>query len=215
MATLPRPSLETAFLGGFAVDLERVDPGRHTPALWDAIGSREVLWAGIPSGPFDSAEAFATWLAERADNPAQHLFAIIDKTADEPSAAGLFFLINTDPAMGRTEIGLVYGAAITRRIGGTEAFYLLARHVFETGGYRRLEWRCNPDNLASRNAAERYGFTFEGVLRQNLWIKGASWDTAVYSMLDSEWPDAGRRLAAWLSPDNFTPDGRQIRRLGA
>jgi RimJ/RimL family protein N-acetyltransferase len=79
--------------------------------------------------------------------------------------------------------------------------------------FRRLEWRCGPDHTASRRAADRYGFTLEGVARQTMWTKGRSWDTAVYSLLDHEWPQASARLQGWLSPENFDADGRQLRAL--
>ncbi len=212
---LPCPPLAIEGLVGRSVDLESLRLDRHAADLWAAIGARPEVWRSIPSGPFEGEPAFQAWLAERLANPATLIFAILDKTGERPSAAGLFFLLQTDQAMGRTEIGLVYGAALTRRIGGTEGFFLLARHVFEASGYRRLEWRCNPDNTASRRAAERFGFTFEGTLRENLWVKGGVWDTAVYSLLDHEWPATAERMAAWLSPANFSAEGRQLRALAA
>jgi RimJ/RimL family protein N-acetyltransferase len=115
--------------------------------------------------------------------------------------------------MGTVEMGLVYGPALARRTAGTEAFFLLARHVLDTLSYRRLEWRCGPGHVASRRAAKRFGFTEEGTLRQTMWTKGRNWDTVVYSILDREWPAIEARLAAWLSPDNFDANGKQIIQL--
>ncbi|QUD88116.1 GNAT family N-acetyltransferase [Phenylobacterium montanum] len=207
------PALGTERLPGRTVDLERCDVGRHGEGLWSAVGAHASLWDAIPSGPFQDRAAFADWLALRAESPAMALFTILDKTGAAPSPAGLLFLLRTDPEAGRTEIGLVFGQAITRRTAGTEAVFLLMRHVFETCGYRRLEWRCSPDNLASRRAAERFGFTYEGTLRENLWVEGAPWDTAIYAMLEREWAKAGGRMAAWLQPGNFDADGRQVRAL--
>jgi RimJ/RimL family protein N-acetyltransferase len=85
--------------------------------------------------------------------------------------------------------------------------------VLDTLSYRRLEWRCDPRHAASRRAAERFGFTEEGTLRQTMWTKNRNWDTVVYSILDREWPEIEKRLEAWLAPGNFDVEGRQIRPL--
>jgi RimJ/RimL family protein N-acetyltransferase len=213
--SLPRPSPDDRPIIGRTVDLERLDLDRHGHGLWQAIGEDRRIWSGIPVGPFEDQQSFAVWLSDRSQLPNAALYAIIDKRGDRRRVAGLFLLLQINPAMGTLEIGLVYGAALTRQIGGTEAFFLIARHIFEALQYRRLEWRCNTRNEASRRAATRFGFTLEGVLRQTMWIKGANCDTAVYSMLDREWPEVGKRLCAWLAPENFSPDGRQIRPLSA
>jgi Acetyltransferase (GNAT) domain len=86
---------------------------------------------------------------------------------------------------------------------------VLARHVFDDLGYRRLEWKCDAANARSRRAAERFGFTFEGVFRQHMIVKGRNRDTAWYSLLDSEWPAVRAAFEAWLAPANFDADGRQ------
>ena len=109
---------------------------------------------------------------------------------------------------------IVYTPALQRTRGGTEAMYLMARYVFDELDYRRYEWKCNALNAPSRAAALRLGFTFEGIFRQHMIVKGRSRDTAWYSMLDSDWPSRRRELERWLAPDNFDPDGRQRTRLG-
>jgi RimJ/RimL family protein N-acetyltransferase len=98
---------------------------------------------------------------------------------------------------------------------GTDAQYLLAGYTFETLGYRRYEWKCNSHNAASRRAALRYGFIFEGILRQQMIAKKRNRDTAMFSMLDSEWPLRKANFERWLSTDNFSSDGRQIVSLSA
>ena len=198
---------------GRTIDLERGDALRHGLDLWRAIGSHDDLWGGIPSGPFGDQGAFLDWLASRVDREDQRAYAIIDKTDGGREAVGLFFLLQVKPDMGACEIGLVYGPSLSRTIAGTEAVYRLAQYVMEASGYRRLEWRCGPDNLASVRAASRYGFTYEGTLRQTYWVKGHNWDTRVYSILDSEWPAIGKRFEAWLAPENFDEEGRQIKAL--
>ena len=95
----------------------------------------------------------------------------------------------------------------------TEAVYLSARYIFEDLGYRRFEWKCNDRNAASKAAALRFGFTFEGVFRQHMIVKGENRDTAWYSMLDSEWPRIRQEYERWLDPSNFEADGTQKTRL--
>jgi RimJ/RimL family protein N-acetyltransferase len=89
----------------------------------------------------------------------------------------------------------------------------MAGHVFDHLGYRRYEWKCNAENVASRRAAERLGFTFEGIFRQHMVVKGKNRDTAWFSMLDCEWPARKLALEAWLAPANFDSEGRQRQSL--
>jgi RimJ/RimL family protein N-acetyltransferase len=210
---LPCAHPDAALIPGRLVDLERVDPARHADGLWSSIGQDPALWSLIPPGPFADREGFAVWLTDRANRADAALYAILDKT--DGRAAGLFFLLNVNVATGVVEMGLVYGPALARRTAGTEAFFLLARYVLDTLGYRRMEWRCAPEHTASRRAATRFGFMAEGLLRQTMWVKDRSWDTQLYAMLDRDWPAIAARLTAWLSPDNFSPDGRQTRPLSS
>ena len=92
--------------------------------------------------------------------------------------------------------------------------YLMARHAFEDLDCRRYEWKCNALHVGSRRAALRLGFTFEGIFRHHMIVKGRNRDTAWFSMLDSEWPERKAALERWLEPDNFNESGQQRRRLG-
>ncbi|WP_224704491.1 GNAT family N-acetyltransferase [Devosia aquimaris] len=118
------------------------------------------------------------------------------------------------PEHGSIEIGGVYwGLPMARTPLATEALYLFARHAFDDLGYRRFEWKCNNRNEPSKAAATRFGFTFEGIFRQDMILKGESRDTAWFSMLDSEWPALRAEYERWLSPDNFDATGQQKSRL--
>jgi RimJ/RimL family protein N-acetyltransferase len=120
------------------------------------------------------------------------------------------------PAMRVIEVGnIVYSPALQRTPLGTEAQYLIARYAIETLGYRRYELKCNALNAASRRAAARFGFTFEGIFRQHMIVKGRSRDTAWFAMLDGEWPARKAAFERWLAPENFDSNGRQKKRLGA
>jgi RimJ/RimL family protein N-acetyltransferase len=185
----------------------------HAEDLWNAVKGHDAIWTYMSSyGPFESREQFLAWVPTRVALEDPYSYAIIDKAG---RAIGIATLMEIRPAMRSVEVGhIVYSPALQRTPLGTEAQYLLARYAFETLGYRRYEWKCNSLNAPSRRAALRYGFVFEGILRQNIIAKGRNRDTAYYSMLESEWPACKAAFERWLSPDNFDASGRQKTRLG-
>jgi RimJ/RimL family protein N-acetyltransferase len=211
-ARVPQPCV----LAGTAIRLEPVNPEAHAQALFAAAqdGRDPALWDYMSVGPFTDEAEFRSWLeaAARAHDPL--FFAVIDAATDRPQ--GMVSYLRITPAHGVIEIGNIwFGPALQRTRQATEAIYLLARHVFEDLGYRRLEWKCNARNERSRRAADRFGFRFEGVFAQHMVIKGRNRDTAWFAMLDRDWPIAGRAFTTWLRPENFDPAGRQIRSLAA
>jgi RimJ/RimL family protein N-acetyltransferase len=142
------------------------------------------------------------------------LLAIVP--ADSAKAAGWASYMRIKPAHGVIEVGnVLFSPALQRTRAATEAMYLMARHVFEDLGYRRYEWKCNAKNEPSCRAALRLGFTFEGIFRQHMVVKGCNRDTAWFSMLDCEWPARKRAFEAWLEPENFDDAGKQRRALSA
>jgi RimJ/RimL family protein N-acetyltransferase len=122
--------------------------------------------------------------------------------------------MSINPTYGTVEIGgILWGPKISRTRITTEAFYLFTCHIFDDLHYRRYEWKCNNDNIPSKNAALRFGFQFEGIFRQHLIQQGWNRDTTYFSMLDKEWPNVKRSLELWLSEENFDEYGQQIRTL--
>jgi RimJ/RimL family protein N-acetyltransferase len=201
----PRPGPVT--LRGRFGSVEKLDPERHGATMWEAIRGHDELWTYNGNGPFPEATGFATWLAERATLDDPYYFSIVDTTG---RSLGMLTLMEIRPAMRVIEVGHVcYGPALQRTPLATEAQYLLARYVFEVLGYRRHEWKCHVFNAPSRRAALRLGFTYEGILRQHMIVKGRNRDTAWFSMLDSEWPARKAAFERWLAPENFGPDGKQ------
>jgi RimJ/RimL family protein N-acetyltransferase len=195
-------------LEGTRVRLEPLDPERHAEDLLAAAQGDPELWRYLPYGPFADAEELRGWLAERADSTDPLFLAVVD-TATE-TARGVVSYLRIEPEHGCIEIGHIwFGAALQRTPAATETIYLLARHAFDDLGHRRLEWKCDAANARSRRAAERFGFTFEGVFRQHMIVKGRNRDTAWFALLDGEWPAARAAFEAWLSPENFDADGRQ------
>jgi RimJ/RimL family protein N-acetyltransferase len=135
-------------------------------------------------------------------------FAILDNHTGV--AVGFASYMRIEPVHKVIEVGsILYTPALQRTAGATEAMYLMAKHVFEDLGYRRYEWKCNALNTPSRTAALRLGFSFEGIFRQHMIVKGENRDTAWFSMLDSEWPARREAFENWLDPSNFDAEGRQ------
>jgi RimJ/RimL family protein N-acetyltransferase len=185
----------------------------HDRDLWDAVRGHDDTWTYMSSyGPFADFSAFSKWIGSRLPLDDPYSYAVV-----EPSgrAVGIATLMEIRPAARSIEVGhIVYTPALQRTPLGTEAQYLLARYAFEMLGYRRYEWKCNALNEPSRRAALRYGFVYEGTLRQAMIAKGRNRDTAYFSMLDSEWPARKAAFESWLAPGNFDGQGRQKTRLG-
>jgi len=147
---------------------------------------------------------------ETANDPL--FFAIRD--LDTGRACGMASFMRTNEVMGVTEIGHIWMAPCLQRTrAATEAIFMMMDHVMTELGYRRLEWKCNAANAASRTAATRFGFTYEGTFRQHMIIKGKNRDTAWFSILDGEWLKQRRKFVNWLAVENFGAGKKQIRRL--
>ncbi|MDY0831793.1 GNAT family N-acetyltransferase [Pseudomonas sp. SED1] len=204
---VPAPTV-TVIEGRF-IRLEKLDPARHGDDLFNALqgpGADPTLWDYLPYGPFPEHAAFDAWLNNHASHSDPYFFSVIDKASGD--VQGILSLMSIVPEQGRIEIGHVtFGAPMQRSPKSTEAVYLLAKHSFELGN-RRLEWKCNNANARSKNAAERLGFSFEGVFRQHTVVKGRNRDTAWYSILDGEWPAIGAGFERWLSDANQTGSGQ-------
>jgi RimJ/RimL family protein N-acetyltransferase len=201
-------------LVGRRVRLEPLEP-RHAEDLFAASHGPDAdpeLWTYLPYGPFASADEQRAWIAANAGGADPLYMAVVDMASGR--AGGVVSFLRAEPQHGTIEIGHIwFGTGLQRTPHATEAVFLLARHAFERLGDRRLEWKCDAENARSRRAAERFGFTFEGVFRQHMIVKGRNRDTAWFSMLDSEWPAAHAAFEAWLAPANFDADGRQRRSL--
>jgi RimJ/RimL family protein N-acetyltransferase len=209
---MPVPSSVT--LDGRYVVVAPLDPSRHAAALHDATCGQgsDDLWTFLADGPYTSPAAFTADIAAKAQSKDPLFFAIVDKRSQR--ALGYAAYLRIDAPNRVVEIGhILFGRGLQRTAAATEAMYLMAKYVFEDLGYRRYEWKCDNRNDASRRAAERLGFTFEGVFRQHMIRKGQNRDTAWFSMLDSEWPANKAAFEAWLDPANFDENGRQRRSI--
>ena len=172
-----------------------------------------AVWIYLPDGPYESPDHLRRTLrwAERSED---RLYYTLVRLADERPLGWASYL-RIKPEVGVIEIGHIWFAPeLQRTTAATEAIYLLCRHAFDDLGYRRLEWKCNALNAASRRAAERFGFTFEGVFRQHQIVKGRNRDTAWFAVTDQEWPAIRKGFESWLAPENFAAGDRQRRSLG-
>ena len=107
----------------------------------------------------------------------------------------------------------MYSPQLQRTYGATEAMYLMAKHAFEDLGYRRYEWKCDTHNIASKKAALRLGFEFEGIFKQMKISKKRNRDIAWYAMLDKDLPKRKIAFETWLDSNNFDANGQQIQSL--
>lgn len=212
---VPRPAREP--LNGTHVLIRPLDPDRDASALYRASHPPDgdpAVWTYLSEGPYEDLEQMRRALTEQAASEDPLFFSLVPLPGEEP--AGIAAYMRITPQFGVIEIGNIwFGPALQRTTAATEAIYLLSRHAFDELGYRRLEWKCNALNAASRRAAQRFGFTFEGVFRSHMVHKGRNRDTAWYAIIDSEWPQLKTGFERWLAAENFDSSGQQRQPLAA
>jgi RimJ/RimL family protein N-acetyltransferase len=207
----PRAEME-----GHFCRVEPIDPGRHAADLYAAnlLDTTGANWTYLGYGPFESLEDYREWMTRSCmgDDPLFH--AVISRESER--AVGVASYLRIEESVGVIEVGHInFAPPLQRTPASTEAMYLMMRRAFYELGYRRYEWKCDALNAPSRAAAERLGFTFEGIFRQATIYKNRNRDTAWYSMLDKEWPAQQAAFESWLSPENFDSAGKQKRPLSS
>jgi RimJ/RimL family protein N-acetyltransferase len=195
----------------------RIEPlhAHHAADLFaaNALDASGAGWTYLTSGPFADFAAYQGWVDKSGVSEDPRFHAIVDLHTQK--AVGVAAYMRIDPANGVVEIGsLKFSPLMQKTPVATEAMYLMMKHAFELG-YRRYEWKCDSFNAPSRAAAQRFGFSFEGVFRQGMVTKKRSRDTAWYSIIDSEWPALNDAFARWLAPENFDAGGKQVSSLSA
>jgi RimJ/RimL family protein N-acetyltransferase len=193
--------------------LEPLEPERHAADLFAAnlLDRDGQNWTYLAYGPFDCIDDYLAWITATCLGNDPLFFAIVDLGTGKATGVASYLRIN--PSSGSIEVGhLNYSPLLQRTAAATEAMFLMMRQAFELG-YRRYEWKCNALNAKSRAAAQRLGFSFEGVFRQAAVVKGHNRDTAWYAAIDSEWPLLQEAFTRWLDPANFDEAGRQRLRL--
>lgn len=209
-----RPAKSTMH-GNYCV-LEPLHLNKHALALFEALqkNNQGETWTYLPYGPFDSCDDFRGWLHKTMKESDTVLYVILD--AKTKQTLGISGYLRINPDHGVIEVGhLHFSKLLQRTPAATEAMYLMMRHAFDDLGYRRYEWKCNSFNEASRVAAQRLGFKFEGIFRQSNVFKNRNRDTAWFSILDTEWPELKVKFHRWLSSGNFDENGKQKQSLGS
>ena len=205
----PRPG--RLAIEGAHVLLEPLDADLHAADLHRAFSGHDALWDWMPYGPFASAARYHRWIREAGMGEDPLFLAFRDRATGR--CGGVAAWLRITPEMGTIEVGhICLAPELARSRAATEGLFLMMRAAFGMG-YRRYEWKCNALNLPSRRAAQRLGFSFEGVHRQAMVVKGRNRDTAWFSILDGEWPALAEAYGAWLAPSNFDAEGRQRERL--
>ncbi|KUF95803.1 hypothetical protein AM587_10014076 [Phytophthora nicotianae] len=206
----PFPPHET--LVGRYCQLEPLRADRHAKDFWDAQSDdpKGASWTYMINGPFKDFDEFEAYClsTEKAGEP--QIYAIVVNGR----AVGMIAYMRVDPCNGVMEVGRIYYTSRMQKTpAGAEAMYLLAANAFKLG-YRRYEWKCDSCNIPSRNAATRFGFTYEGLFRQAIVYKGRNRDTTWFSITDGDWngglKDAYQR---WLASSNFDEKGQQKLKL--
>lgn len=203
-AVLPRETL----IGQYC-RLVPLDADSHAADLFDAYAQApdDRDWTWLASSRPTSVEAAACWVQGKSSDASLVPYAVIEQRSGR--AVGLVCFMAIEREHGSVEIGHVtWSPRMKNTVLGTESIWLLLRQAFALG-YRRVEWKCDSLNTASRRAAERLGFIFEGRFRQKIVRKGRNRDSDWLSMIDSEWPQCDAVLQRWLAADNFDENGRQ------
>ena len=203
----------TPMLGHYC-QVEPLDPRKHGRDLFEAAATDKEgrIWTYLGYGPFATHQAYAGWMSTTCMGEDPLFHAIVDLATGK--AVGVASLMRIDPKGGAIEVGHICLMPPGQRGRvATESMFLLMKRVFDEVAYRRYEWKCDALNAPSRKAAERLGFSYEGLFRQATVYKGRNRDTAWYSIIDKEWPRLKACFETWLDPSNFDSEGQQKLRL--
>lgn len=205
-----RPAAAT--LSGTYAQLAPLSAEEHAALLYQAYAGHDAVWDYMPNGPFSSAAQYHRWVRDHEESTDPFFYAI--RNLETGQWEGTASYLRIAPEAGSIEVGYIaYSPALQRTRAATETMYLMMKWAFDEG-YRRYEWKCNALNAASRRAAQRLGFSYEGVFRQATVVKGRNRDTAWFAVIDAEWPALKEAFEAWLAPSNFDAAGHQRERLG-
>jgi len=211
----PRPHPPRTAIEGHWARIEPLDPALHADSLFDAnsLDTAGRMWTYLFTGPYTDRAEYRHWVEDRSSSRDPLFYAIVDRRSKRAVGVGSYLRI--EPAHGVIEVGhLAFSPLLQRTAAATDAMYLMMRQAFALG-FRRYEWKCDSMNAASRRAALRLGFAFEGIFRQAIVYKGRNRDTAWYSIIDREWPALDAEFQRWLDPSNFDASGRQKSPLAA
>lgn len=194
------------------VPLAAAAHGDSLYASFDGKDPNGDIWTYLGYGPFKDRADFDPYLKDKEASRDPWFYTFQNRTSGKALGVGSFMRL--DAANGVIEIGHIWMApALQRTRESTEAIYLMMKHAFDDLKVRRLEWKCDALNAPSRRAAQRFGFSFEGIFRQHFIVKGRNRDTAWFSIIDSEWPAIKAAFETWLKPSNFDQNAKEKAKL--
>ena len=202
---MPEP-LATITLTGRHVQLEPLSIDHVDELVAAAAVDRSTF--GLTWVP-DSTATMHTYVGELlADHAAARVLPFAQRRLDTGEVVGCTRYLDPHWWRGRrepdeVEIGGTWlGAAAQRTAVNTDAKYLLLGYAFEELDVWRVAICTDARNRRSRDAIERIGGSFEGVLRNHRLRSDtdgpAPRQTAVYSIVVDEWPAVKRTLEARL-----------------
>ncbi len=186
----------------------RLEPlaARHHDDLVQAVRDGELwnLWYTFIPTP-DRMQAEIERRLQLQAQGSMVPFAVIEPASGQ--AVGMTTYMNIDAAHHRVEIGSTwYRRRVQRSALNTQCKRLLLSHAFDTLGCIAVEFRTHWFNHDSRHAIERLGAKLDGVLRSHqIAPNGSLRDTAVYSIIASEWPAVRSHLDYQLARPRPAP----------
>jgi RimJ/RimL family protein N-acetyltransferase len=189
---------------GSYVTIRPLDAERDVEQLYaagHASSTHLYTWQYLPYGPFLNVDSFYEWLIPQQASRDPLFHTVFENATGR--AVGMTSIMSIVAQFGRAELGHIwYDVGIQRSACTSEATHLLMVYLFDTLGYRRVEWKCDNRNLRSKAAAKRLGFQYEGLFRQHLIVKNQNRDTAWFSIIDVDWPVIRERQSAELVTDH-------------
>jgi RimJ/RimL family protein N-acetyltransferase len=199
---------------GAHVILERLRP-HDAESLYENTKMDASLWTYMPrdAEELSTLEGFQAYVdfMSQSEEPFMYSIKLRSNLGD---VVGHIALMSFNRPNRVNEIGhVLFSHKLKQTTAATEVFYLVMKASFEQLHSRRVEWKTNVYNQASRKAALRLGFTFEGIFRNHMIVKGHSRDSIYFSIIESEWPARKKMFEAWLDSSNYNKDNKQIKSL--
>lgn len=191
-------------------DLRPVTASDDFTALFDAShgfhAAENLIWRFLDTGPFDTPAAmhaaYVSSSSSRIPRPSSTTHYVLEEKGRrcgppdddvEPLCRRFVGVLVIDDHARRHHLRLrvrdFWLIPACQHTGLAQlVMYHVACHVFESQLVRRLEWRCDGQNLRGRKFAHRFGFQFESLMRKHRIVKDANVDTAVFVMVYSDWP---------------------------
>ncbi|PJK16037.1 GNAT family N-acetyltransferase [Chryseomicrobium excrementi] len=148
-------------------------------------------------------EQLVGWLQYAINRMQTHgdmlIFGVVDERSQQ--LVGTTRLYDIDKQHRSAEIGAtIYATSAQRTHINTTCKFLLLSYAFEELNLVRVQIRTDAENAASQRAIERIGFVKEGYLRnEKVRSTGKPRNTYLYSMIDSEWPEAKEKLIEMMN----------------